>query len=141
MTEPQMQSVFNTRTAAGFAPVGISGAEVGGVAMYDALFEKKNVGSFVAKGKIPIADYQAEFEAQKKAGRHLAYIDGYELGSKAVVSAIWYSSLGANYAALHGQTKAQIGTAETQNLAVGRLARGITEYKDGGVLRYAGLWR
>jgi hypothetical protein len=114
---------------------------VGGAVRFDALFEKKNVGSLIAKAKIPLTDYQTEFNTQKNAGRKLAYIDGYELGGKAFVSAIWYGNLSANYSALHGQTKAQLTTAETQNIAAGTLMCGVTEYTDGGTLRYAGFWR
>jgi hypothetical protein len=141
MTEQVLQNVADAKKAEGFVPVNISGAEVGGVPMYDALFEKKNIGSVISRAKLPIASYQAEFEAQKKAGRHLVYIDGYELGNKTLVSAIWYSNVSADYAAMHGGTKAQVSAAEAHNLGAGKMMRGITEYKEGGVLRYAGLWR
>jgi hypothetical protein len=141
MTSATLQSVFNTQTANGFVPVNISGAVVGGVTKFDALFEKKSVGAFIAKAAIPIANYQAEFDAQSAAGRSLAYIDGYELGSEGYVSAIWYGGLTGGYSALHGQTKTQLTTAAAQNLASGYLTRGATEYTHGGVLRYAGFWR
>jgi hypothetical protein len=141
MTGETLDSVIKAQEKKGFAPVNLSAAVVDGVTKFDALFEKKNVGTVITKQDIPISNYQAEFDKQAKAGRSLVYIDGYELGGKAFVSAIWYSNLTGGSAALHGQTKAQLTKAETQNLTAGRLTFSLTQYTDGGALVYAGLWR
>jgi hypothetical protein len=124
----------------GYVPVNISAAVVNGVTRFDALMEKKNVGALVVKVAIPIADYQNEFTTQANAGRSLAYLEGYDSGNNAFVSAIWYGALPAT-AALHGQTFTQMRNAEASNLAAGRLMHGVTEYSDGGKLVFAGFWR
>ncbi|MFZ1134513.1 MAG: hypothetical protein WAN69_06185 [Candidatus Korobacteraceae bacterium] len=124
----------------GFVPVNISAVVVNGVTRFDALMEKKQVGSLVVKDAIPISEYQNEFDAESKAGRSLAYIDGYESGGSAFVSTIWYGGLPAT-AALHGQTLTQMQAAEAANLTAGRLMHGVTQYIYGGDIVYAGFWR
>jgi hypothetical protein len=120
--------------------VNISAVVLNGATRFDALMEQKNVGSLIVKVAIPIAAYQNEFTTQAKAGRSLAYIDGYEKGGGAFVSAIWYGALPGT-AALHGQTLTQMEAAEVSNLSAGRLMHGITQYTDAGHHVYAAFWR
>jgi hypothetical protein len=141
MTAQTLQSVFNAETANGFVPVNISAATVGGVTKFDALFENKNVGSLIALAAIPLANFQAQFDAQVQAHRGLAYIKGYESGGQVFVSAIWYGSLDNNFTALDEQPLSQIRSDVTQQEGIGRLTRGITEYTNAGLLKYAGIWR
>lgn len=140
MNAATWQSEFNAQTAQGFVPVNVSAATVGGSLRIDALMEKWNMGRFASKANIPIADYQAEYDAQKAAHNSLTYIDGYEYNGSAFVSALWHGGLTGGCSAAHGQRRFQILASETQNLAAGCFARSVAEYTNGG-LRYAGVWR
>ena len=124
----------------GYVPVNLSVAVVNGVARYDALMEKKAVGSLVVNVAVPIADLQDQLQTQSKAGRNLAYLDGFEVGGKAFVSAIWYGDLPAT-TALPGETVTQVQTSEASNLAAGRLMHGVTQYMIGNKIMYVGIWR
>jgi hypothetical protein len=141
MTAQTLQSVFNAEVANGFVPVNISAATVAGVTRFDALFENKNAGSFVALAAIPLANFQAQFNAQVQAHRGLAYIKGYESGGQPFVSAIWYGSLDNNFTALDEQSLSQMTSDVSQQEGIGRHTRGVTEYTNAGLLKYAGIWR
>jgi hypothetical protein len=124
----------------GYVPVNLSVAVVNGVARYDALMEKKAVGSLVVNTAVPIADLQNQLQTQSEAGRNLAYLDGFEVGGEAFVSAIWYGDLPAT-TALPGETKTQMENSEASNLTAGRLMQGITQYIVGNKIMYTGFWR
>jgi hypothetical protein len=124
----------------GYVPVNLSVAVVNGVARYDALMEKKSVGSLIVNVAVPIADLPNQLQAQKNAGRYLAYLDGFEQGGSTFVSAIWYGNLPAT-TTLPDQTAPQLQSAEGTNVAAGRLMQGVTQYKVGNKIMYAGFWR
>ncbi|HSV38598.1 MAG TPA: hypothetical protein VLI04_07540 [Nocardioidaceae bacterium] len=133
------QDVFDTQKQQGRRPMSVSVAVVGGQRRYSAVFVKANVGSFVAKAHVSTAAYQAEFDAQSKAGRKLMYVDGYRYNGTPYLSAVWWAK-SAKPAARHGATRLQIAQTSADQLAAGRYTRRITGYQQGGV-RFAGLWR
>jgi hypothetical protein len=124
----------------GYVPVNISAVVVNGVTRFDALMEEKNVGSLIVNVAIPIADYQNELTTQSNAGRNLAYIDGYDSGGNAFISAIWYGNLSTTVP-LSDKTAIQVQDAETTNLTAGRFLQGVTAYMTGNNLLYAAFWR
>jgi hypothetical protein len=124
----------------GFVPVNLSVAVVNGVARYDALMEKKAVGSLIVNVAIPHADLDNQLKTQSKAGRNLAYLDSFDDGGKTFFSAIWYGNLPAT-TALPDQSAADVATTETSKLAAGKLMQGITQYKVGTKTMYVGYWR
>src|SRR5262249_52871560 len=119
----------------------IAAAEVAGTMKYSALMEKRPVGSLVAKAEIAIGDYQGEFDAEASAGRSLSYIDGHDTGGAARISGIWYSGLTGSYPAQHGLTKGKMNTSMATTLAAGRYTRAVTAYFEGGVMKFAAVWR
>jgi hypothetical protein len=125
----------------GYVPVNLSVAVVNAVARYDALMEKKAVGSLAVNVAVPIADFKNQLQTQLQAGRHLAYLDSFEAGGEAFVSAIWYGDLPAATTALPRETATQVHSLEASNLAAGRLMQGITQYKLGDKIMYTGFWR
>jgi len=124
----------------GYVPVNLSLAVVNGVARYDALMEKKAVGSLVVNVEVPVADLQNQLQTQSKAGRNLAYLDGFEVSGEAFVSAIWYGNLPAT-TPLPGETATQVQNTEASNLAAGQFMQGITQYMVGNKIMYVGFSR
>ena len=81
-TVAQHQTLFDNLTGQGFRPVNISVVELSGTLYITALYDKKNVGGWVATAGLTSAQYQQAFVDNTNAGRRLAYLDGYtEAGS------------------------------------------------------------
>lgn len=130
-------SVFNTETTAGYRMVDYSVAVVNGVREYTGLWvSAPSINSYIVKD-VAVADYQAEFDAETRAGRMPVSLDGFELNAIPYLSTVWYGSQNS-WTAAHGQTAAQISSGETTNLAAGRYARAVTEY---GSASFAAVWR
>jgi hypothetical protein len=141
LTGPQnaaaFQSTFNAQKAAGMRPVNISVSRQGGQRAYTALYEQAAVGSFYAKGHLPVADYKSTFDAQKQAGRSLSFVEGHVLSN---VAAIWYSALTGAYRASGVMGRAAMEAEIAKNHASGRYTRSLSGWYSNGKFRYVGLW-
>jgi hypothetical protein len=129
---------FNQRTAEGWVPVIISVTPAGGELRYTALYEKKNVGSFVASQVLDPGQYQAEFDRQAAAGRTLVYLNAYnDVGPR--FTAIWYSK--ANPACVrHALTPPDFNAELDAQRGKGLLTRALTGYEEGTNVYYAAFW-
>ncbi|MFK7906315.1 MAG: M12 family metallopeptidase, partial [Chitinophagales bacterium] len=95
------QKRFNQYNSQGYKPMNVAVTSVNGKKSYVAFYTKENVGSWKLKSSLPIASYQAEFTANSKAGRKLAYLCAYTHAGKTYFSAIWQSA-SKNGVAKHG---------------------------------------
>lgn len=123
----------------GFVPVAISVVSDGG-RKYTALYEKRNVGSWQARSQLTPAQYQTFFNDNAKAGRRIAYLNGYRHGGDPYIVAIATSQTPAGGKQRHGLTGAQYQTEWESARKAGLLTRAVAGYEDDGT-RYAATWR
>jgi len=139
LSEADHQSRFNQLTAQGWCPVIISVTPWGGTRYYTALYEKKDVGSFVAQQVLDADQYQAAINQQAGAGRKLVYVNAYNDAAGARFTAIWYAN-GEPPFARHGIDPLDYYAEANAQRAKGLLTRGVTGYTDGAAVRYAAVW-
>lgn len=139
LSEAQHQSRFNQLTAEGWRPMIISVTPLGGARYYSALYEKKDVGAFVAQQVLDADQYQAAINQQAAAGRKLVYLNAYNDAAGPRFTAIWHTNAAAPYAR-HGIDAFDYYEEAKTLRAKGLLTRALTGYVDGTNLRYAGFW-
>jgi murein DD-endopeptidase MepM/ murein hydrolase activator NlpD len=139
LTAAQHQQRFNTLTAQGYVPVCITAVEVNGDRIYAALYEKRNVGSFVAHSFMTPAEYQTEFDANAKAGRQLVYLNAYTYNGAPRIIAIWEQKA-PPVVAHHGMTSSGYQAEFDAELAQGLLVRAVAGYEENGQARFAAFW-
>lgn len=125
----------------GFAPVAVSVAPGPGGGKVTALWEKRNIGSWIANAAIPVSQYQKWLETQAKAGRKLVYLDGWMSGGKAMLSAIVASKASPTYQARHDLSPSKYQQEYETWTGKGLRTRSVTAYRVGNNVRYAALWR
>lgn len=133
------QARFNQLTGQGYQPVAVSVISSGGL-KYTALYVKQG-GGFQLKSQLTPAQYQAAFSENAAAGRRVAYLNGYNHGGNAYISAIFSSSVPAGGKQRHGLSGAQYQTEYNSARQGGMLTRVVTGYADGNQARYAASWR
>jgi murein DD-endopeptidase MepM/ murein hydrolase activator NlpD len=137
----QHQSKFDEWTKSGWVPVNVSVVGVGNDARVTALYEKTNPGGFYARHAMTPDEYQSYFTQYGNEGFKLVYVNGYSLGGKPMLSAIWYKNTAfGGYIARHALTAAQYQTEYSTQLGSGFTTRSVTAYESGGSARFAGLW-
>jgi hypothetical protein len=141
LTAEAHQQRMDAWTAEGYRPRNVAVASSGGQRRYAAIYEKVDIGHWQAKSQLTAAQYQQAFDANARAGRHLAYLNAYVHGGTPYFSAIWSSKAGAGETARHGLTGAQYQQAWEQQTSQGRRTRDVTGYAVGGSARYAAYWR
>jgi hypothetical protein len=139
LTADQHQQQFDALTKLGYVPVNITAVEVGGVLSFAALYEKRDVGSFVAQAFLTPADYQQQFDANAKAGRRLVYLNAYTYNGGPRFVAIWEQKAPA-VVAHHGMTSSGYQAEFDAELAKGLLVRDVAGYEEGGQARFAAFW-
>ena len=141
LSAAQHQNRFNELTGAGWRPKNISVTSINGQRSYAAVFERTNVGSYVARSFLTLAQYQQHFTENRNAGRQLAYLSAYEHNGEPHFSAIWNSVTKGAFKARHGLTSQQYQQEWEDALGNGQLTRAVTAYPQGNSVRYAAVWR
>jgi len=140
-TEAEHVALFRLHTQEqGYRPVNVSVVSVNGTRQVTALYDKVNVGKWVAKHKIPASDYNDEFKANKEAGLFLAYLNGYRHEGAVYFSAIWNSVSYGAYEARHGLSAGQYQNEWEKQTGAGYRTKLITGYESGGSHTFAALW-
>ncbi|MBZ4420658.1 peptidoglycan DD-metalloendopeptidase family protein [Myxococcus sp. RHSTA-1-4] len=139
-TEAEHQSLFNTYASSGYRLVNASVVSVSGQRYFTALYDKANVGGWVALQAIAASQYQAEFDTQRAAGRYLQYLNTYVHGGTVYYSAVWDSVPYGAWAARHALSSSQYQTEFDTWTGAGYLTRLVTGYSVNGAHRFAGLW-
>lgn len=134
------QKRFDELTKQGYVPTVLSVASVNGQRHFAGIYQKQAAGAFEAQQALSGAQYQAEFDSNAKAGRHLSYLNAYEHEGKPQFTAIWVSQPPASVLAKHGLNSEQYHDAWASNTSSGWLTQAITGYVDGGQVRYAAFW-
>jgi hypothetical protein len=134
------QQRFNDLTKQGYVPTVLSVASVDGKRHFAGIYVKQSVGAFEAQQAMSGAQYQAEFDSNAKAGRHLSYLNAYVHDGKPQFTAIWVAQPAASVLAKHGLNSDQYHDQWASALGSGWLTQAITGYVDGGQVRYAAFW-
>lgn len=140
-TEQEHQQLFDDNSAKGWVPVNVSVVSVGGLRLYTALYEQKNVGGFQLKSKLSPAEYQSLFEANNNKKFEQVYINAYTHNGETQFSVIWYEHSG--YKGMVAVRKANNENYQSNydaNLAAGFTTRCVTGYEINGKASYAASW-
>lgn len=133
------QARFNDLTSQGYRPKSVSVISSGG-RKYTAVYEKAG-GAYQLKSQLTLAEYQQAFNANKAAGRHVAYLNAYNHGGQAYISAIFSAATPAGGKQRHGMTGGSYQTEYNSARQAGLVTRMVTGYADGNQARYAASWR
>jgi len=149
LTQAAYQQKFNTLTGQGYRLVNRSVVVKGGKKYVAALFDKANVGSWIAKSNLKLASTQTMMETQNKAGRKVAFMDITQTTTSDITFSpifdkaphnAWYAlnnltlkQLNAEIAKAHSKG---YKTIMVRGFDVQRLARGFKAYE----ARYAAAW-
>jgi hypothetical protein len=125
--------------AKGYVPVSVSVVSDGG-RKYTALWEKRSVG-WELKSQLTPAQYQTLYDSNKAAGRHVAFLNGYEHAGNPYIAAIFTSSTPAGGKQRHGMTGAKYQTEWSSAMGSGLSTRTVTGYATGNTRTYAASWR
>lgn len=134
------QASFDALTAAGWRPRVISATSVDGVRTYAAVYTFGSIGSYVAQSFQTAADYQANYTANKDAGRRLIYLNSYVHNDAIRFTAIWASSAPDNVFAKHGMSSATYQTNWEARTGAGWRTAAVTGAQVAGVTQYAAYW-
>jgi hypothetical protein len=124
----------------GYVPVNVS-TVVAGQRFWTALFEQVTATGWTVES-VPVADYQATFDANVAAGRIPIYVHGFTAAGGPHLTGIWVDPVGGSTMAVHGLSSDDYQDAFDSNIAAGRFTRYTTGYDDGaGNARFAAVWR
>lgn len=137
----QHQDKFDDLTSKGWRPINISVVSVGGQLKYTALYEKTDIGNYVAKSFMTPAEYQQQAEDNKQKGRQIAYLNAYIHNGDPYFSAIWNSKTTGTYKAKHGLSGTTYQSEWKSATSSGLITRNVTGYVSGNSVLYAGVWR
>ncbi len=127
-------------TAAGFVPVNVSTVEIGGNLLWTGLFEQVPTIGWTIES-VPVADYQDTFDANVAVGRIPIYVHGFGTSGGAFLTGIFVDPIGGSTRAVHGLSSGDYQMAFDDNTAASRFTRYTTGYEDGGLERFAAVWR
>jgi hypothetical protein len=134
------QAQYDALVAAGWRPREVSVAAVNGVRSYAAVFTFGSIGSYVVDSTQTAAEYQANYTANKTAGRRLIYLNSYQVNDEPRYTAIWASSAPANVFAQHGMSSASYQANWQARTSLGFTTAAVTGIEIGGVPSYAAYW-
>lgn len=143
LSREEHQSRFNDWSSQGFRPLNIAVVAPAGTPTWAAFYEKADVGSFWVRSSLDPEEYQKAWDDNHAAGRTLAYLSAYQLGRRALFSAVFQERVPGTGGVVgrHNLTSGQMQAEYEAQLRLGRLTRVLTGYASGGVPRFAGAWR
>jgi murein DD-endopeptidase MepM/ murein hydrolase activator NlpD len=139
-TASQHQNLFENYGDDGYRPVNVSVVSVGGQRIYAGFYERKNLGSYVLKSYLTPAQYQAEYNDNIEAGRHLAYVNGYVHGGSVRLSAIWNETPVGTAVARHGLSVSGYQNNWQTHTGNGLLTRFVSGYANGSHAAFVAQW-
>lgn len=107
LTADGYQKAFDKYFDEDYRLTSVSGCAEGGQARFAAIWEKREGPAWVARHALTAAEYQKEFDKQAAAGYRLAFLNGYDVGGRALFAAIWEKRDGPAQVARHALTAAE----------------------------------
>ena len=137
----QHMAVIDEAKAQNLVPVNVSVVSAGNGRRYTVLYRSGNIGGWNVKSQIPESGYQAEYDAQKGAGRRPLYLNAYMHGGQPYISAIFGQVSTPARKDRHLMSAGQYQTEYESARAAGMLTRAVTSF-DGAQSqhRYAAAW-
>jgi hypothetical protein len=136
------QALFEEFRDDGFSPVNVSVISIDGERRYTALYEKRNVGTFLLSSFLTTEAYQEEFINQDKAGRLVTYLDAYLHNGGVRYSAIWNEEhKGISIKARHHLTATQLQEEFDEASGDGFVTTVLAGYFVSGQTHFAAVWR
>ncbi|CAF1265085.1 unnamed protein product [Adineta steineri] len=141
MTTEQYQKEFNDWTGKGFRLTHVSGYAYKNSARYAAIFEKvTNSPTWSARHGLTANQYQAEFNAQTKAGFVLVLVSGYFVNGIDYYAAIFEKKASYPWIARHAMSSKTYQGEFTNNHYQGYRLKVICGYAKGNTDLYAAIW-
>lgn len=135
------QTAFNDFSKQGYRLASISGYAVNGAPKFAAIWDKANVGGWVAHHNMSAADYQANFDKYDKQGYNIAWVNGYVVNGKEMFAAIWNKSPGGAIVARHNMTGAQYQQEFNKLTGDGYTLKLVSGYEKNGSDLFAAIWQ
>ncbi len=139
-TAGSFQNSFDQFSGQGYRAVNISVVRFGGEHYFTSLYDKKNVGGWVALPDLTSSEYQSELENNVDAGRTLAYLNGYNDAGVARFSAIWNSTPYSSWVARHDRSATEFQDDFDTFAEQGFLMSIVTGYQSGFTHNFGGFW-
>jgi len=137
----QHQTNFNNLTAQGYRLVDQSLTDINGIVTVAALYDKVNVGGWVASFGMTAAQYQSFFtNSCANAGRSISYLDVYVSGGQPLFSAICDSVPNSGWNGAHGISAWTLQQDQETFHASGEATRLLVGYQNGGASSFGGVW-
>lgn len=137
----QHQTNFNNLTAQGYRLVDQSATDINGTVTVAALYDKVNVGGWVASMQMTAAQYQTFFTSScANAGRSISYLDVYVSGGQPLFSAICDSVPTSAWNGAHGISAFTLQQDQETFHASGEATRLLVGYQNGSSASFGGVW-
>jgi hypothetical protein len=138
-TRSEQVNLFSSLTKRGYVTVNFSAVSLDGLTTYSALYVKEDVGSWAAWAGMSPAGYQAWFNENQVAGRHLVYLSAYSDATGPHLNAIWHQKA-PNVYARHGLTSSAYQALYDKERAAGFHTQAVTAYEENGKALFAAFW-
>jgi len=140
LTPPQHDAELANAKSRHLRPVNISVVSHGAQRVYTVLYRPEKIGEWEIRSQIAEADYQGEYNEQKKEGRRPVYLNAYMHNGKPFLSAVFGSDRPEGkdrHLMSSDEYQAEFGSA----LKAGMLTRTVTSF-DGASSnhRFAAAW-
>ncbi|MCP2327273.1 hypothetical protein HDA40_005780 [Hamadaea flava] len=133
------QTKIDALTKEGYHPVAVSVVAPNNTPQWTALYVKENIGSWLAKSWLTLAEYQTQWDAAMAKGMRVSYLSATQYAGSVRISVIFEAGTGA-YEARFGLTAADAATKTGSNQSAGRLTRAVAGYAAGSSARFALAW-
>jgi hypothetical protein len=134
------QTLFNEVTSSGYRPVWFSGFVAGGNTMVNVIFRPQDNVGWSARHGLDANQYQAEFDAQKKAGRRLLNVNNYIENGNILYAGIWVDTPTPGLQAYHGKSQAEHQALFDQFFKAGLMPINISVVSHNGQLTFAAFY-
>jgi hypothetical protein len=134
------QQLFEEWSAKGWRARNVSVVSSGGRRVYTALYDKGGPDVRLKSALTP-AQYQKEFDDNRKAGLHLAYVNAYTHEGSTFYSAIWTRASGGGLVARHGMSGNEYQAQWEDARRDGLLTRAVSASEAGGRATYVAFWQ
>lgn len=137
----QHQTNFNSLTQQGYRLVDQTATDINGTVTVAALYDKVNVGGWVASMQMTASQYQTFFTSScASAGRSISYLDVYVSGGQPLFSAICDSVPVSAWNGAHGISAWTLQQDQETFHASGEATRLLVGYQNGSGASFGGIW-
>ena len=134
------QTLFDHVTSSGYRPVWFAGFQAGGNTLVNVIFRPQDSVAWSARHGLTADQYQAEFDAQKKAGKRLLNVNNYIEGGHILYAGIWVDTPTPGLQAYHGKNAAEHQTLFDQFFKQGFMPINVSVVSQNGNRTYAAFY-